>query len=149
VTATEGIWVRPNLPRARYYKAGWPSGLSVDAEGGRFSAPTSAESVLSGLGGTSPNARLRLGDGSTKNLGISTANLVTNLSPDSALKLKITPTTGIFKGALTYAGAVVACQGIIIREGPNTGGFGCLLTAAPASYTGSGQSVSVVLEPQP
>jgi hypothetical protein len=144
------LWIRPELPRARYYKTGWISGASVDAVGARFTVPVGA-SVLPGLGATSPNAELQFEDGNlpaleTRDLNISVTNAFTNKSPDPALKLSITKSTGVFSGVFTHTdGTKPAYKGIILQEGGNAKGFGFFLSTPPLSYGGSGQGGGVSL----
>ncbi len=154
VLGADAVWLRPALARARYYKAGWPSGVTIDAIGARFTVPA-ASSVLPGLVTTSPNALLQFADGGitgvlTRDLDISTTNVFINKSTDTALKLTITKSTGVFKGAFTHPDTTQpAYKGIILQEGANAKGFGFFLTTPPLTYGGSGESGGVTLLPHP
>jgi len=154
VLGTDALWIRSNQPRARYYKAGWTAGVSIDAIGARYTAP-SVGAVLPGLGTTSPNAQLQFQDGNlpaltTRDLDITATNGFANKSSDAALKLSITKSSGIFKGIFTHADATKPTyQGIILQEGANAKGFGFFLSTPTMSYDGAGESGGVTLAPKP
>ncbi len=151
VTANS-LWIRPNLPHARYYAAGWPSGIVIDGEGARYTVPTGA-SVLPGLGITSPNAQLTFSDGgvapgTTRNLDISVKNVFTNKSTDTALKLSIAAGTGIYKGTFGHPDGATAFQGIILQpSGQVSSGY--FLDLPALTYGASGTSGKVTLGVHP
>jgi len=155
VLGTGTKWIRPVLPRSRYYPAGWPTGAEVDAIGARFTPPPTG-SVLPHLTAATPNAQLQFADGEliapglTRDVLISPTNSVTNKSTDTSLKLSITKTSGVFSGAFTHPdGTKPAFKGIIIQEGPLAGGYGFFRSTPPSIYGQSGLCGGVTLVPNP
>jgi len=154
VLGTDTLWLRPAVSKARYYPGGWPAGARIDATGARFTVPTTG-SVLPALGTATPNAQLQFANGGlislqTRNLDISTSNVVKNQSTDTGLKLSITKATGLFSGTFTHTdSSKLTFKGIILQEGANAKGFGFFLST-PANVVGaSGQGGGVTLQPQP
>ena len=154
VLGANTLWIRPALPRARYYPAGWPTGARIDATGSRYSATVGA-SVLPGLGTTSPNAQLQFADGGltsaqTRNFDLSITNAFKNASTDTALKLTINKSTGLFNGVFTHTDATKpAFKGIILQEGANAKGFGFFLSAPTNTLGATGAGGGVTLLPKP
>ena len=155
VLGTDSKWIRPAQPRARYYPAGWPAGAVVDATGSRFNVPITATSVLPNLTAAIPNAQLQFESGtlaSPLNLNgvIAPTNAFTNKSLDTALKLSISKSTGIFTGTFTHSdNSKLAFKGIITQEGAEAGGYGFFLSTPPNVYngTGFGGGVSLIALP--
>jgi uncharacterized repeat protein (TIGR02543 family) len=152
--AANSLWIRPSLTHARYYAAGWPTGIVIDGVGARYTVPVGA-SVLPGLGVTSPNAKLTftgtgLAANYTRLLDISVKNAFTNKSAplDTALKLSISPATGIYKGTFTHPTGTAAFLGIVLQpSGQVSSGY--FLDLPTLSYGTSGESGKVTLTPNP
>ena len=159
VSGANFLWLRPALPTASDYKAGWPNGVTVSPVGTKFVAPTTG-SVLPSLLGMNPtlgNATLDFTDGllsaavsKSLNIAQTTTNIVTKLSGDTSYTLQVVNGTGAFSGAFTHSpGKSVAYKGIILNKGGNKGGFGYFLSPPPLSTVGAAQGGSVTLTAKP
>ena len=151
VLGTGGKWIRPALPRSRYYPLGWTAGAVVDAKGARYTVPTTVISVLPNLTTQVPNAQLQFEAGSlvsTLNLNgvIAPNNTFTNKSTDLALKLSISKAAGTFSGTFTHSdNTKPAFKGIIVQEGSSAGGYGFFRSTPPNVYNGTGLGGGVSL----
>lgn len=158
VSGANFLWLRPALPRARVYKAGWANGVTVDPVGTKHIAPT-AGSVLPSLLAVNPtgNATLDFTDGllspavsKSLNIAQTTANTVTKLGGDTSYALTVVNSTGGFSGTFTHSpGKSVAYKGIILNKGGNKGGFGYFLSPPPLSTVGGAEGGSVTLTAKP
>ena len=154
VSGANLLWIRPNQPRARYYKSGWPNGLTVDAVGTRYNGVASVNFGLAADDLSLGNATLGFDDGGLTNpipkaVNINATNGVVKLIPATATDYKLTLAagTGLFSGFFTYPDtSKPAFKGVILNKGLNKGGFGYFLSPAPATYVGSGESGSVTLQ---
>jgi hypothetical protein len=157
VAGSNFFWFRP-YQAVQHYPYGWPEGLLTDLVGSEYSVSTVA-SVVPGLAAISAtgNANLLASDGLldatvSKNLNISTANVVTTLgSPaDKSYGLAINKATGIIGGAPTTfithsSGTKVPFKAVIVQKGSSAGCYGFFLTTAPKIINGLGQSGGVSL----
>ncbi len=154
VTGSDLLWLRPALTKVQWYPAGWPTGISVDLSGARYSVP-SAASVFPGLGtvdAVDGNATLTFTNGLLTTsplsfgMNISPTNTATN-APAAALPvLKITKTSGLISGTFPHSDTTKpAFQGVIVQKGTHQGAEGYFLSTSPKVLTGLGESGTVNL----
>ncbi len=128
-------WFRPAAatPKVLLYNAGWPAGISLDAEGALYSATKSFQSALfPGLtANTTSPARLHFTGGTLASEMVKTsfglkANTVVKTTPvDNTYTLAITPASGFFSGTFTPnwsnpGSAKPAFKGVILQKGTAT-----------------------------
>lgn len=159
VTGSDLLWLRPALPRARYYTAGWPNGITVDAIGTAFDKPGDLDFGQGADALPAPgNATLEFSLGlltSTVTRGVnvnSTSGLVKHVPISGAdHKLALTVGTGLFTGYFTHTdGKLPAYKGVLLKKtgGSLNRGYGYFLSV-PASfaYGVTGESGLVKLLP--
>ena len=159
LSATDLLWLAPAAAvpaKAKYYPAGWPTGVKVDLFGANYRAPQKgdATSVFPGLGADNlltGNATVQFADGKlaapiNKAVNITTKNKVTNApATDKTFKLTLTASTGALKGNLTDdSGKKPAFKGIVYQKGTIKGGFGYFLSTVPKGGP-SGESGGVTV----
>lgn len=155
VSGTDLLWIRPAVRRARYYPAGWETGVRVNAIGTKYAAPVS-------LNFDQGPANLTVGNASLVFTGAQLVTPVTNaVSIDpvtGAVKLipatttnyslGLTTSTGMFSGLFTHpTTGKETYRGILLNKGTNQGGYGYFLTTPPLSYGAVGQSGVLFLDP--
>ena len=150
VSGTDFFWFRP-YQNVHYYPYGWPEGIEIDLVGTKF-AVTPGASVVPLLPSGPPNATLVFSNGLlspsplSKDVQISTTNVVTNTPADTSFKLTITAAKGTISGDFTHTnGTKPKFSGIILQKGANREAFGFFLTVQPKPITGLGESGAVSL----
>ncbi len=169
VSGTDAVWIRPNQPRARYYKAGWANGALLQPVGTLFTTPATTSILLGITTGTAPaaNIEVQFGDGyldstavggSATRLGrignIAGATLNKFTKPpteaDATFTLALSVGAGTFTGKFKHTdGTVLSYQGVVLQKGANRKGFGYFLSTPPFTYGGGGQSGGVTVLPLP
>ncbi len=131
---SELTWFRPAAatPKVLLYNAGWPAGISLDAEGALYSATKTAQAALLGLTSNTPSpARLSFTGGrlpapvEKTSFGLKANTVVKTLPVDNTYVLAITPSTGHFSGAFTLnlslpGSAKPVFKGVILQKGTAT-----------------------------
>jgi hypothetical protein len=155
-TGTDFLWLRPLNAKSTRYAAGWPSGVKVDVLGASYAISTGT-SVFPGLGAVDQdngNAKIEFAAGKltatiTKNLNISTSDLVTLVPPtDTSVKMTIDRDTGKVSGKFAHSdGTKPRFKGIIYQKGANRGAFGFFLSTVPRGGSG-GESGGVSVTPK-
>lgn len=155
VTAgTDFHWFRP-YQAGQYYPFGWLEGVTTGFIGAKYAAPVNASAVP----GVQPvadvtlaNATLVLADGKlgasiTKDVNISTKDVVTKIPPtDPSFTLTVTPKTGDVSGTFVHSdGTKPAFKAKIVQKGTSAGAYGFFLTTAPKTVDGTGESGGVSL----
>lgn len=156
------IWVRPTQD-VQHYPLGWPDGLSIDMAAAKYTVPSGRSVMENDLvnfpmqdlspGDLDGNAKITFSDGIfpdiVKTIGISDADVVTNLPADNSFSVKIDRATGTFTGFFTQIdGSKPTFKGSIKNKSAGTG-QGYFMTPAPPVKDYTGRSGSVVLEIQP
>ena len=169
VSGTDAVWIRPNQPRARYFKAGWANGALVQPVGTLFTPPTTTSILLGITTGTAPaaNIEVQLGDGDLDstavggsetrlgrigNIAGATLNKFTKppTETDATFTLALSAGAGTFTGKFKHTdGTVLSYQGVVLQKGANRKGFGYFLSTPPFTYGGGGQSGGVTVLPLP
>ncbi len=134
------LWVRPALPRASYYPAGFA--VHVDAVGTKYTGVpsvnfTQGDDVLP----TGGNAQLVFSDGALSSTVIDAVNVnkttgKVTMIPTTTLdyKLSLTPGSGAFSGFFKHSdNSKPAFKGVLLNKGANTGGFGYFLSTPAAN----------------
>lgn len=153
VSGSNFLWLRPVQPRARYYPAGWPNGVRVDAKGTKWANPGSLDFGQEEADPIAGNAMLRFASGDMVSTLLSHP---VSVDPESG-KVKLIPSTdtytlslsaktGVFSGSFSQGGTN-AFRGILLKKGDNQGGFGYYLSPPPNVYGGTGLSGNVLIEP--
>ena len=147
-------WLRPALPRARYYPEGWPDGLEMTVFGTHYAG---AASVNIGQGGSNPgagNAALVFSDGvldvplhNPVSIDASTGKVKLVLAVGPVTKLSLNVVSGLFAGTINRSGETDLFRGVLLNKGINQGGFGYFLSVPPLAYDASGESGKVFLDP--
>ena len=147
-------WLRPALPRARYYPEGWPDGLEMTVFGTHYAG---AASVNIGQGGSNPgagNAALVFSDGvldvplhNPVSIDASTGKVKLVLAVGPVTKLSLNVVSGLFAGTINRSGETDLYRGVLLNKGINRGGFGYFLSVPPLAYDASGESGKVFLDP--
>ncbi len=135
-------WSHPTVP-GLVYPAAFDS--TLDAVGGVYIAPLKGYRLLDlGNGITHPSVRFQLLDGGLTadidtTITISTTNLVTfPVNNTHALKLTLTPTTGLFSGSVTdLPRKPVTIQGVIVPAFGSDPAFGAGYFLLPGAASGS------------
>lgn len=153
LTSTSVLWYRPYIS-GQYYPFGWLEGVTTQLVGAKYTVPAGA-SVIPGLPAVNPvlgNATLVFSDGKlattqSKNVNISTANLVTKVPvTNPTYTLAIDTKKGDISGTFTHTnGSKPAFVGKIIQKGTNGGAYGHFLTVKPKVIDGSGESGGISL----
>ena len=147
VAGTDLLWVRPAQTSARYYRAGWASGIRLDALGTKHIAPAAFDFGQGANDLINGNANLVFTDG----LLPATINHPVNVSAttgginalSAAYSGTLTGSTGIINGS--FEGG--AYRAVLINKGANKGGFGYFLSSVPLVVGASGESGGVSLQP--
>lgn len=130
-------WFRPAQPTSKVYAAGWPTGISTDLIGSKYTKATRTDiaSVVPGLGAvnlTAGNASLTFSAGQlaanvVKLVSIDAKNKATNapVAGDRSYNLTIVGGTGLFSGSFTHnpQGTKPAFRGAILQKTQRTSGF--------------------------
>ena len=159
LSGTDLLWLAPAAAvpaKAKYYPAGWPTGVKVDLFGASYRTPQKGDvtSVFPGLGADNlltGNATVQFADGKltapiNKAVNITAKNKVTNApATDKTFKLTLTASTGALKGSLTDdTGKKPAFKGIVYQKGTTKGGYGYFLSTVPKGGP-SGESGGVTV----
>jgi len=163
VAGTDLLWIRPAQPRARYYPAGWATGIKVDAAG---TAQSNVAATAANFGqgadditGSSPvgNASIVFADGGltstvTKGVNINSTTGKVSLFPltptPTDYKVTFSATSGAIGGFFTHSDSTKpVIKAVLLNKGANKGGFGYFLSTPPVTYGGSGFSGGVSLQP--
>lgn len=150
VGGTDLVWLRPALSRARYYRAGWPSGIKVDAVGAKY---LSLDFGQGAANATTGNASLVFTDG----LLSAPVSKAVSIDPTSGARLLVpavnpgytftlTAATGLFSGTFDHDNLTDTFRGILINKGENKGGFGYFLSTPAETVIGNGESGGVSLQ---
>ncbi len=156
LTGADLFWFRPLKSRSTHYPAGWPAGVKLDVRGASYAIPpaTPAASVFPGLGivdRVNGNAKIEFADGKlaaliSKNINISTANIVTSVPPtDHSTPVAITRVNGLMVGRFRHSdGQPTPFKAVIVQKGATRGAFGYFLSVVPrGTTTGESGGVSV------
>ena len=156
VTGADLLWLRPLKARATHYPVGWPAGVKLNLLGASYAIPPAQPpaSVFPGLGvvdRVNGNAKIEFSDGKltaliSKNLNISTANIVTSIPPtDRSTAVAITRATGLVVGRFRYSDQTTTpFKAVILQKGATPGAFGYFLSTVPrGGATGESGGVSM------
>jgi hypothetical protein len=158
VAGDDMLWIRPARPRARHYKAGWPTGVRVDAIGAAYNSPADLDFGQDATGGAGSASLVwseaGLASPVTRNVTVaSSTGAVTHVPATGAdYLLKLTTKSGLFSGTFTYGpGVTPAYFGVLINKagGSLNGGYGYFLSLPSATYGAAGESGRVELLPTP
>jgi len=154
VAGADFLWFRPALSRSRYYRAGWASGVRIDAIGAKYMKPASLDFGQGGANLSMGNASLTFSGGGlalpvSKAISIDPVNGAVKLIPatNTSYKFSLSSGSGQFSGTFTHDSVTDSYRGILLDKGTNQGGFGYFLTTPPVIFGTSGQSGGVVLDP--
>lgn len=153
VSGTDLLWMRPAIPQARYYPAGWANGIRVDAVGAKYNRPASLDLGQGRANLISGNVLLNFSEGllsaaTTRPASIDslTGSLRQVASPGKPYRLFLVPTTGALTGTFTHDGVTDSFYGVVVSKGLNRGGFGYFLSTPALVYGESGQAGAMTLQ---
>jgi len=163
VSGTDLLWIRPAQSRARYYPAGWTTGVRVDGIGTKQS---NVVATAAGFGqgadditGATPagNSTIVFTDGAltstvSKGVNINETTGKVTLIPvtpvPTSYKVTFGASSGAFGGFFTHTdGTKPVFKAVLLNKGGNKGGFGYFLSTPPDTYAGSGQGGGVSVQP--
>jgi hypothetical protein len=155
VSGANFLWLRPAIARAGYYRDGWPTGLHVDAVGGKYAAPASCNFGQDAANPTAGNANLVFADGLLsgpvgKAISVDPLSGAVKLNAATAATCKFTLSTGtgMFSGTFKHTdNSICTYRGIVLNKGANRGGFGYFLSTPSLTYGAGGQGGGVSLAP--
>lgn len=154
-TIPDCLWLRPALPRARYYPEGWPQGLVTDAYGTKYNPPASFDFGQGNIDSILGNSVLTFSGAGLPGplpiaVNVTTLGKVTTLPTRGATySLSVVPGTGILTGTFRHAdGSSVPYRGILLDKTTNQGGIGFFLSTPGLSVSAPGQSGMFTLAPR-
>lgn len=154
--ATNIQWFKP-FQDVQHYPYGWPEGLDLAISGAKYTPPAGQSALPDVDANLGSEAAVMFDHGLlsapiTKEVTISTADVVTEAPPDAIFSLNIIRATGVISGNFQHSdGTTLPYYGVIWRNGDlaTRGAYGYFYSKLPAVKDYTGEAGSIFLQAHP